>query len=92
MTVQYVLYIFVAQDEYTTAAYKTVELDMFLQDAAIQHREVEGHESDLFKSYFQSITCARPNTHLPSCAARSALFCPERTGLIDSLHCFGRVE
>jgi gelsolin len=44
------------QDEYTTAAYKTVELDMYLQDAAIQHREVEAHESDLFKGYFPSIT------------------------------------
>ncbi|XP_050414649.1 gelsolin-like protein 2 isoform X2 [Patella vulgata] len=41
-----------SQDEYGTAAYKTVELDTFLDDAAVQHREVQGHESDLFKSYF----------------------------------------
>jgi gelsolin len=40
------------QDEYGTAAYKTVELDTFLDDAAVQHREVEGKESTLFKSYF----------------------------------------
>ncbi|XP_041350062.1 gelsolin-like protein 2 [Gigantopelta aegis] len=40
------------QDEYGTVAYKTVELDTFLDDAAIQHREVQGHESSLFKSYF----------------------------------------
>lgn len=39
-------------DEYGTAAYKTVELDTFLDDAAIQHREVDGYESDRFKSYF----------------------------------------
>lgn len=43
------------QDEYGTAAYKTVELDTFLDDAAIQHREVEGYESDLFKSYFDKL-------------------------------------
>jgi len=41
------------QDEYGTAAYKTVELDTFLDDKPIQHREVQGHESDLFKSYFR---------------------------------------
>ncbi|VDM35941.1 unnamed protein product [Hydatigera taeniaeformis] len=42
-------------DEYGTAAYKTVELDTFLDDAAIQHREVEGYESPLFKSYFDKL-------------------------------------
>lgn len=44
------------QDEYGTAAYKTVELDTFLDDKPIQHREVQGHESALFKSYFSTIT------------------------------------
>lgn len=44
------------QDEYGTAAYKTVELDTFLEDKPIQHREVQGHESSLFKGYFESIT------------------------------------
>lgn len=44
------------QDEYGTAAYKTVELDTFLDDKPIQHREVQGHESSLFKGYFESIT------------------------------------
>jgi len=44
------------QDEYGTAAYKTVELDTYLNDAPVQHREVQGHESTLFKSYFESIT------------------------------------
>ncbi|XP_048584775.1 gelsolin-like protein 2 isoform X2 [Nematostella vectensis] len=43
-------------DEYGTAAYKTVELDTFLDDKPVQHREVEGHESDLFKSYFSEMT------------------------------------
>ena len=42
------------QEEYGTAAYKTVELDTFLYDKAILHREVQGHETDLFKSYFKS--------------------------------------
>nr|XP_022299451.1 gelsolin-like protein 2 [Crassostrea virginica]XP_022299452.1 gelsolin-like protein 2 [Crassostrea virginica]XP_022299453.1 gelsolin-like protein 2 [Crassostrea virginica]XP_022299454.1 gelsolin-like protein 2 [Crassostrea virginica]XP_022299455.1 gelsolin-like protein 2 [Crassostrea virginica] len=43
------------QDEYGTAAYKTVELDTFLDDKAVQHREVQGHESEKFKSYFSTI-------------------------------------
>ncbi|VDP17890.1 unnamed protein product [Schistosoma margrebowiei] len=41
------------QDEYVTAAYKTVELDTFLDDKAIQHREVDGLESKQFKKYFK---------------------------------------
>ncbi|XP_052260852.1 gelsolin-like protein 1 isoform X1 [Dreissena polymorpha] len=43
------------QDEYGTAAYKTVELDTFHNDKPIQHREVQGHESVLFKGYFKQI-------------------------------------
>jgi len=44
------------QDEYATAAYKTVELDTLLDDRPIQHREVQGHESSMFRHYFESIT------------------------------------
>jgi len=44
------------QDEYGTAAYKTVELDTLLDDKPVQHREVGNHESALFKSYFPTLT------------------------------------
>ena len=43
------------QDEYGVAAYKYVELDTYLDDGAVQHRQVQGHESDLFKEYFEYI-------------------------------------
>ncbi|CAH8543693.1 unnamed protein product [Dicrocoelium dendriticum] len=42
-------------DEYGTAAYKTVELDTLLDDKAVQHREVDGFESQEFKSYFPKL-------------------------------------
>lgn len=44
------------QDEYGTAAYKTVELDTLLDDKPIQHREVQGHETSKFRSYFPTFT------------------------------------
>jgi hypothetical protein len=42
-----------SQDEMTVAAYKSVELDEALGGGPIQHREVQGHESELFASYFK---------------------------------------
>jgi hypothetical protein len=36
-----------SQDEYGTAAYKMVEVDDFLGGVAVQHRQVQGHESEV---------------------------------------------
>ena len=44
-----------SQDEYGTAAYKTVELDTYHDPGPEQHREVMGFESEAFKSYFDKI-------------------------------------
>lgn len=45
-----------SQDEYSVAAYKTVELDDLFNDAPVQHREVQHHESGAFLKCFENRT------------------------------------
>lgn len=43
-----------SQDERGAAAIFTVQMDDYLQGKAVQHREVQGHESATFLGYFKS--------------------------------------
>ncbi|XP_072105903.1 advillin isoform X2 [Mobula birostris] len=43
-----------SQDEQGLAAIYTIHLDDYLNGSPVQHREVQGHESETFKGYFKS--------------------------------------
>lgn len=43
-----------SQDEQGAAAFYVTQIDDMLGGSPVQHREVEGHESEVFKSYFKS--------------------------------------
>lgn len=42
-----------SQDEQGAAAIYTTQMDDFLKGRAVQHREVQGNESEAFRGYFK---------------------------------------
>ena len=58
------------QDEYGTAAYKTVELDDLMGQAPVQHRECMNYESEEFSGLFEALGGVRLSGLDPDLAQR----------------------
>ena len=76
------------QADYGAGLYKAGELDERMGYEAIVHREIEGHESTLFKNYFNVITYVRLHSVLEHAIETKQKTTSGRYQLEDYLHLF----